>query len=252
MSNHTIYISELSAVRHTFSGHHFCRGNSNKRKSRFGIILSGSGTYLYLDKKLKVNAGDAVFIPENVFCYSEWCGAPVIEVVYLSCFMHYESLRYEPQRLSLCEEEKQEILQIAEMLSEGREQTLFAYSRFYHLLGTLLSKLRGSEVAQDGTLQAAVAHITEHIAEELSVADVARACRVSESTLYHLFKRVLGQTPVRFINSIRINLAIEQLENSDHSVATVSRLVGFRSENHFRKTFQSFTSTTPLKFKKSR
>lgn len=252
MAKHSIYVSELSSVRHIFSHRHFCRGNSNKRKSRLGIILSGSGTYLYLNKKLKVSAGDAVFIPENVFCYSEWTGSPVIEVVYLSCFMHYEAFSYEPQLLALSDAEKGEILQIAELLAEEEGDVLLAYSRFYALLGRVLSGLRQSEVAKDETLQTAIAYITAHASEALSVADVAKAACVSESTLYHLFKRSLGQTPIRFLHSIRINLAIEQLENTDLSVSAISRLVGFCSENHFRRVFFELVGTTPLRYRKGR
>ena len=89
MQNEKIYVSELSASKHVFHKYHFCRGNSNKRKTRIGIILKGSGTYIYLSKKLNVSAGDVVFIPENIYCYSEWHGDPTIEVLYLSCFLHY-------------------------------------------------------------------------------------------------------------------------------------------------------------------
>ena len=85
-----------------------------------------------------------------------------------------------------------------------------------------------------------------------SVADLAKRCCVSESTLYHLFRKELGQTPIKFLNSVRINVAIEQLENSNHSIATISRMVGFNSENHFRKIFCDLTGTTPSKYRKKR
>ena len=82
------------------------------------------------------------------------------------------------------------------------------------------------------------------------MAELARYCCVSESTLYHLFQRELGQTPIKFLNSVRINVAIEQLENTNHSIATVSALAGFHSENHFRRVFSDLTGTTPLKYRK--
>ena len=46
------YISDLSYSNHIFHTYHFCRGNGNRRKSRFGLIEKGSGTYMYLNKKL--------------------------------------------------------------------------------------------------------------------------------------------------------------------------------------------------------
>ena len=112
--------------------------------------------------------------------------------------------------------------------------------------------MKESSIAYDKTLQSAVEYITSNWNNNFSVGDVAQHCLVSESTLYHLFSSELGQTPVHFLNSIRINIAIEYLESTAYSVSEISRMVCFNSENHFRRVFAEFTGTTPLKFKKSR
>lgn len=117
MNNASIYVSELSSSHHVFNKYHFCRGNSNKRKTRIGIILKGNGTYIYLNKKLKVSEGDVVFIPENIYCYSEWQGDPEIEVLYVSGFIHYDSFRYEPQKVLCNQATKDDLLKISRLLS---------------------------------------------------------------------------------------------------------------------------------------
>lgn len=248
----SIYVSELGTSKHVFRKYHFCRGNSNTRKSRIGLILNGEGTYIYLNQKLKVSKGDVVFIPENVYCYSEWRGDPSIEVVYLSCFMHYENYKYRAQVINVSEDIKADILQISELLSMDGLEYLEAYSRFYTLLKTVLVEMKPSDIIIDSTLQSAIGYITDNWDKDFSVADIAKKCCVSESTLYHSFQKNLGQTPVRFVNSIRINIAIEYLENSNYSISTIGELVGFHSENHFRKVFFDFTGTTPLKFRKNK
>ena len=121
---------------------------------------------------------------------------------------------------------------------------------FYRLLCTLTPRMVQSEFALDKTLQRAIEYVTENWNSSFSVADLAKKCCVCESTIYHLFRRELGQTPIGFLNSIRINVAIEYLENTQYSISTISREVGFNSENHFRKTFFEQTGTTPLKFRK--
>ena len=253
MKNDSLYVSELSTSRHIFNKYHFCRGNSNRRKSRFGIIINGNGTYIYLNKKLRVKEGDVVFIPENIYCYSEWHGEPEIEVVYLSCFMHYESFKYEPQIIESSLELQNSIIQISDLLSSSNElDILEAYSRFYKLLQSVIVKMRQTDIAFDKTLQTAIEFITDNWDKSLSISEVAKKCCVSESTLYHLFQKELGQTPIGFLNSIRINVAIEHLENSNYSISTISRTVGFNSDNHFRKVFFEYTGTTPLRYRKSR
>ena len=113
MQSGKIYVSELSASKHIFNNYHFCRGNSNQRKTRVGLIIKGSGTYIYLNKKLNVTEGDVVFIPENIYCYSEWHGTPEIEVIYVSCFMHYEQFQYEPQIIDCDKEIRNDLIEIA-------------------------------------------------------------------------------------------------------------------------------------------
>ena len=251
MQNDHVFVSELSTSRHTFKNYHFCRGNSNKRKTRLGIILKGSGAYIYLNKRLKVSEGDVVFIPENIYCYSEWHGEPDIEVIYVSSFIHYGGIEYEPQTVTCDTETKSMIIRISELLCGGFYEGLEAYSLIYKVLKSILPQMKASGIAYDKTLQTAIEYITANWNKSFSVSYVARVCCISESTLYHLFSRELGQTPIHFLNSVRINIAIEYLENTNLSISEISRNVAFNSENHFRKVFSEFTGTTPLKYRKN-
>lgn len=203
-----------------------------------------------MNKKLNVNEGDIVFIPENIYCYSEWHGSPEIEVIYVSCFMHYEQWQYEPQIVCYGKEIKKDLIEIANLLSLDYIKELEAYSLFYKLLQKLLPQMVRSNISYDKTLQTAIEFITDNWNRDFSIVDLAKTCCVSESTIYHLFQRELGQTPIRFQNFIKINSAIEYLEKQNYSIATISRLVGFNSENHFRKVFADITGTTPLKYRK--
>ena len=119
MERKSFHISSLSSVEHHFINHHFCRGNSNKRKTRLGLIEKGSGTYLYLNKRLDVKEGDVVFVPEKIFCYSEWRGNPEIKVTYIGCFMNYDMdcFEYEPQILSCGAQIWDELLHIHRLLN---------------------------------------------------------------------------------------------------------------------------------------
>ena len=246
-----IYVSELSATEHSFHNFHFCRGNTTKRKSRFGLVEKGNGTYIYLNKKINVSEGDIVFIPERIFCYSEWHGNPEIKVTYVNCFMHYNNnFEYEPQKLSNNPKNYNKLLEIKELLNGDMLDELKAYSLFYSLLGNLIPSMVHSKISMDSTLQKAIEYITNNWDSEFSVPNLSKVCCVSESKLYHLFQEQLGQTPINFLNSIKINHAIKYLENSDYTVSEISRLVNFNSENHFRKTFVSTTGITPLKYKK--
>ena len=251
MPQNSVYISELSTSKHVFSTYHFCRGNNSKRKTRIGVIQKGSGTYIYFNKRLSVSEGDVVFIPENIYCYSEWHGTPEIKVMYVSCFLHGYTCTYEPQVIACNGKTKSTIVKISELLSLGQEEELEAYSLFFIVLKDILPCMKKTEFTLDRRVRSAVEYITEHWDTDFSICELAKACCVSESTLYHLFKKELGQTPIHLLQSIRINIAMEYLETTDYSISTISRKVCFPSENHFRKVFRDFTGTTPLSFRKN-
>lgn len=252
IEKHRIHISELSSTVHSFYKYHFCRGNTSKRKSRFGIIERGEGVYMYLNKRLAVKEGDVVFIPEGIFCYSEWRGNPDIQVTYINCFMHYQAgfYEYEPQKLPNPTGIRQELLRICSLLNGDLADELEAYSLFYGILKTVIPNMQQRQISADKALQQAIAYIMEHWDQDFSVKDLAVQCGMSESKIYHGFQAQLGQTPVHFLNSIRINHAIKFLESTDEPISMISQRVGFHSENHFRKKFVEITGTTPLKFRK--
>lgn len=247
-----LHVTELSATVHQFDEYHYCRGNNARRKSRFGLIEEGQGVYIYLNKRLYVQKGDIIFIPEGVFCYSEWQGSPNIRVTYINCFMHYNAGPYEyvPQKLVCTMDVWDNLMRVSRLLDGELTHELEAYSLFYAVLKKVVPIMHKRQLTIDKTLQQAIAYITENWNTDFSIAAVAKACCVSESKLYHIFRDQLGETPVHFLNSIRINNAIDFLENTDMSISRISEKVGYRSENHFRKVFSDITGTTPLKFRK--
>jgi electron transfer flavoprotein alpha subunit len=46
------------------------------------------------------------------------------------------------------------------------------------------------------------------------------------------------------------NQLIEYLENTSYSISTIAQMIGYKSENHFRRIFIDLTGTTPLKYRK--
>jgi AraC-like DNA-binding protein len=129
-------------------------------------------------------------------------------------------------------------------------EKLQAYSLFYSILQDFLPNMMQSELFPDPNLQKAIIFIMENWDREFSMTQVAQECSISESKLYHMFQKQLGQTPVNFLNSVKINYAISYLEKDMYTISEISRLVNFKSENHFRKVFSQITGTTPLKYRK--
>ncbi len=253
-SDKIFHITNLTLNDHFFREYHFCRGNNSKRKSRIGLVEAGHANFMYLNRKIEVKQGDVIFIPGKIFCYSEWFGSPDIRVFYLSFDVECdeEEGAFELQSLPVEREETRQLLRrIRELLQGDLPQTLEAYSLFYHFLAQSLPRLDSKRQKLDSRLHTAIDYITRNWNRDFSMADLAQECLLSESHLYHLFKTYLGQTPVNYLNAVKVNYAIQYLENEQASIAEICAMTNFHSESYFRRVFRAATGITPSDYRKA-
>jgi transcriptional regulator GlxA family with amidase domain len=76
------------------------------------------------------------------------------------------------------------------------------------------------------------------------VSEMAAFVAMSERSFYRHFTQVFGQTPSKFLETLRLETAKNLLE-AGLSVNLVSARVGFRSESHFRTAFKAQFGMTP-------
>ncbi len=96
----------------------------------------------------------------------------------------------------------------------------------------------------------------DHIERNLSdgtvrVGDMARKVFVSEVQFRKLFRRVARMSPVRFIQSRRIDRACHLLLESDLSIDQIAQAVGFNDSPFFCRVFKKWTQTTPAQYRQT-
>lgn len=77
----------------------------------------------------------------------------------------------------------------------------------------------------------------------------ASMCHLSEDRFIRLFKSHMGMPPYRFQLKIRIQRAVEMLENSAISVGDCAEAVGFNDHAYFCRIFKKFTGHPPSFYK---
>ena len=111
-----------------------------------------------------------------------------------------------------------------------------------------LAKENRGETAN--ALEVAVAYIDAHLAEELSVRDLAASCYVSADHLTRLFKKKYGMTVSEYIQNKRITLAGELLSRGDQTISMVANTVGFGNYSYFTEQFKKHYGVTPREYQK--
>jgi len=95
----------------------------------------------------------------------------------------------------------------------------------------------------------ALRYMWEHLAEPLSVADIAEASGVSRRKLERHFRAHLGRSVNEELTRKRIERCCELLIATKASVKTIAEQIGYASENHFFKVFREAMGTTPRKYR---
>jgi transcriptional regulator GlxA family with amidase domain len=93
-------------------------------------------------------------------------------------------------------------------------------------------------------------HIMRHIAEPLTVADLAACAHVSDRQLTRIFKNELGTTPHAYIESARVEVARHQLESTDATLERVASACGFGTVDTLVRAFRRRLDTTPTEYRR--
>lgn len=95
-------------------------------------------------------------------------------------------------------------------------------------------------------------HLERNLADGgISVGDMAKKVFVSEVQFRKLFRRVTGMSPVRYIQSRRIDRACRLLRESDMSIEQIAEAVGFADSPFFCRVFKGWTQATPAQYRQT-
>ncbi|WP_163651938.1 bifunctional transcriptional activator/DNA repair enzyme AdaA [Listeria sp. PSOL-1] len=92
--------------------------------------------------------------------------------------------------------------------------------------------------------------IADHYRETLTLSDIANHCHGSPFHLHHVFKAVIGSTPLEYLHRIRIARAREQLVNTDLKIAEIATYVGIDSPAQFSIFFKKYIGVSPKDYRK--
>jgi len=123
------------------------------------------------------------------------------------------------------------------------------YSDCYLLLGILLQMATPIQKEPHRGIQYAVAFISNHYAEQFSVKDLANIANMSESNFFTVFKKVLGNSPISYLNHYRLSIAADRLIETSQAINEIGYSVGFNDALYFSKLFKKTYGSTPKEYR---
>ncbi|MCA0893795.1 GlxA family transcriptional regulator [Microbulbifer agarilyticus] len=91
--------------------------------------------------------------------------------------------------------------------------------------------------------------LKQHCSDDVKLSEVAKHFDMSVRSFNRRFKLATGQTPLQYLQSVRIDMARELLQSSNLSVNEIAEKVGYQDMGHFTALFKKFLSTTPSEYR---
>ncbi|WP_052097006.1 helix-turn-helix domain-containing protein [Achromobacter sp. RTa] len=105
--------------------------------------------------------------------------------------------------------------------------------------GRAAGKLGGPLLAK------AAEYVEAHLAQNITLADIAKHCGMSRATFARAFKAAMGMTPFEWVRERRLEHAMGLLRRSDLSLADISAECGFSDQSHFARIFTRNVGLAP-------
>jgi len=91
-------------------------------------------------------------------------------------------------------------------------------------------------------------YIENHLAESLSMEQIAAASGTSASLLNRLFNKYTGSGIIGYLRRRRIRAACEMIRASDCNFTQIAERTGFQSIHYFSRTFKQIEGMTPSEY----
>ncbi len=206
-------------------------GRKNYRLEPGQLIYCSSGTLHFIDAAADSIAYLVIFHPSAVPC----------------------ALEYAPQCPLVCSPGKFELV-FLQLKQELKKKPLFYQSRASALITLYLSGLFRSlplarlDDSQKNTPLAMYKSLLDYIQVHyatITFEEAANRMYFAPSYFSKIFSALSGVTFTQYVNHVRIQKAIELIQNSEKTITEIATRCGFNSVRHFNRMFKSITGTTP-------
>lgn len=97
----------------------------------------------------------------------------------------------------------------------------------------------------------AIAYMNSHFAEKITIEALSERVNLSAGHFTKLFKSVTGETPIDFLNILRLQKARMMLVNNVGNITQIAMECGFNSSSYFSACFLERYKITPSAYRKN-
>ena len=236
-------------------------------------FYEGSATLLIGNETISVKAGDVVVINPYEFhatiAYSEDKGKYHMLMIPLDYFSESDTLEAELMLMlrtgrTFLRRHYENDAQMFDILMQAANEYRCRDKAYKSAVRGLLIQLfallvrRGTAEADEleakkkafvhyRLIEPALRHIRDNYAGRIGIDELALMCGLSKHYFCHVFKEVIGQSAMAYLNDYRVKVADTLLANTEKSISDIAEACGFESTNYFCRRYKVFYGISPGK-----
>lgn len=110
-------------------------------------------------------------------------------------------------------------------------------------------KVTDLQASQEEIIRRVHAYLVEHLAQRITIDELARVFLMNTTTLKREFKRVYGMSIAAHMKQHRMEQAAILLKGGQTDIASVARAVGYESQSRFTAAFKEAYGCLPTEFR---
>jgi AraC-like DNA-binding protein len=213
-------------------------------KHYFGYLIKGNAKIKTKKAELIVKPNEIFYIPKGLKYQSEWFGE---EIEFYSFGFEISPINksFVLQKID-CGEKAREVFH--ELCQEIHFKQIGIGKLYYFFELVAGGMIEADMPIANAVVEKAIEFMSNN--PTVRIPDVAKACNISEPSIYLLFKKNLSKTPNEVRNKILCDKAILMLSTTNKSVEEISNTLNFSSTSYFRKILKAYTGKNPLQIRK--
>lgn len=154
------------------------------------------------------------------------------------------------------------LLRLVTSFADNDENTLIEIDTRLKLLLLQIFRLRKNKISAEELTSIGTSVLTKaskasemidfiqkNYATDITLSQLEKIFHYSKQNIIKIFKESTGYTPVKYLQSIRIEKSIDLLQNTDYTIKDIAIKVGF-SANYYPKIFLKNKHILPNKYRK--
>ncbi|MFT4741863.1 MAG: transcriptional regulator GlxA family with amidase domain [Marivirga sp.] len=108
----------------------------------------------------------------------------------------------------------------------------------------------GQKQHSDEAIKKAQIYIESNYEEKLNIDEIAGIVNMNVRSLLRRFKKATSNTPLEYIQRVKIEAAKKKLESTTETILEVMYSIGYNDEKAFRNTFRKYSGLSPKEYSK--